>query len=121
MDNSKIVKTDTVGAYGTADKLTSKELLQTQCQAFKNSLQYPRSQYLLSCHLLRPQPSNLNMGTFGRKWFHVELPAARVLKRRFLFIFTQELYLSLCETPAPVFQKMIVVDASSRPCIDLTS
>lgn len=110
MDSSKIVKTDSVGSYGTADKLTSKGLVQTQHQAFKNSLQYPRSQHLLSCYLLGPQPSNLYRGTLGRKWFHVEFLAARVMKR-FICFYTRMIPLSLCNSSAHL-SKMIVVDAS---------
>lgn len=82
MDNNKIVKTDTVGAQALQTSSLPKGWYRHRVRLSKPASSIPEANTFSAVISY--------MGAFGRKWFHVEFAAAGVLKRRFLFIFTQE-------------------------------
>lgn len=129
--HSNISKTDPVGACSAADQLTSKGLVVTQQLAFRNGPQVPQK-----CAKLAPPQLSPPMGSalqLQREHLPkegvsrgvpriVQLPV--LFKRRVLFGFRQECFLSLQASPVLLFQRCLYWVLRwmlrSRPCVDLT-
>lgn len=53
-----------------------------QCQAFKNSLQYPRGQHLLSCHLLGASALQPLLGHLRKEVVSCGVPSCKSFKEK---------------------------------------